>query len=110
MSGSRDLIIEYISAIDDAPGGKSLFAGDPPRRFNLSSIDASTLGEQAEAFCSAIASAFSRAATVMAGYQLEGFDVSVELTAEGGLRMIASATSSVTGGLTLSFRKTDAKT
>jgi hypothetical protein len=100
-----DVEIEIVvSGSSDGQGEKSLFdqaaRGLAPIRANTSEITQSLT-----AFCQAFAAGIEGAADALAKYELDKVEMNVELNAKGGVRLIASASAELKGGIKLIFKR-----
>lgn len=85
-------------------GGKGPWeAADLIRK--VTRLDTDTLRDSIREFCGQISLVFEKAEAVVTGYGLESIELSVEITAKGEVRLVASASSEVKGGLKLVFRR-----
>jgi hypothetical protein len=99
-------VTEMISVVvtDDGDGQKGLFSAVKDASARIVTIDAGQLALNIGAVCDQLAGVLSAART-SGGFELDCFEVTLELTAKGEVRLIGSASSEVRGGVKLQFRR-----
>ena len=96
--------VVYIDLVDTEQE-KGLF-GDAARRITrVAHLDAEALAVGVQSVCSQLAEAFDGVSAAVRDYELEGFDVQLEITAKGEVRLVGSASTEVKGGVTLRFHR-----
>jgi hypothetical protein len=85
------------------PGAKALSPRDVVTR--IGSLDAAAFSTNLNAFCRRVSDALASAARVGDSFKLDSFEVTVDITARGELRMIGSVSSELHGGVKLIFTR-----
>jgi hypothetical protein len=103
---AEPLQIEVIySEMLDADGQKGLFDG-VRRITRMGTLDPDVLTSRLSLMCKALSAVFDATGAGKTGYELHEFDVHVEITAGGEVRLIGGISTELSGGLTLHFRRT----
>lgn len=68
-------------------------------------LNTDQLGNNLAAFCKQIGQMFEGISTSVRDYELDSFELAIEVTATGGIRFIGSASTDVKGGLKLVFNR-----
>lgn len=90
---------------DDAAGEKGLFSGSKSIPARIGQIDSDELAQNLSAICTRLAKAFTKAQEATGSFDLDEFEVTLDLSAKGEVRVIASVSSEIHGGLKLVFRR-----
>lgn len=104
MAEAQELAIPIIYS-DDTAGQKGLFSGDKSLQAKIGQIDADELGRNLSAICSRLAEAFRKAQEATGPFGLDEFEVALDLSARGEVRVVASVSTEIHGGLKLVFRR-----
>lgn len=102
---SRSGIPVVFSEIVETEGEKGIFSGNIKRVTRLGHLDSETLASNLKTLCHEVGEAFSQVTAPVRDYELESFEVQLEVTASGEIRMVGSVSSEVKGGLTLTFSR-----
>ena len=86
-------------------GAKDIF-GSPGRLVRkVEAIDTIELAAKLDDFCKSIGKAFEGVSTAVKDYELQGFEIAVEVTGKGEIRFIGSISSELKGGIKLMFSR-----
>ena len=101
---SQGLTIVY-EEVESPTGTKGAWqaTGDLIRK--VARVDPDLLRERVREFCAQIAQVLPGAGDAIGNYELESVELNVEITAKGEVRLVASASTEVKGGLKLVFRR-----
>jgi hypothetical protein len=94
---------EQLVTRDDA--AKGLFANEVRIARHVASLDLSQFSSNLTAFCQQIGSAFGGITTVVDNFELNSFELTLDVTAKGEVRFIGSAGTEVKGGLKVLFQR-----
>lgn len=99
-TAAQAITIVYAEAEPDAKGLS-------PRDIvtKIGSLDSAVLSANLTAFCKRISGALTSAADVASGFRIDTFEVTVDVTARGEVRMISSISSEIHGGIKLIFTR-----
>jgi hypothetical protein len=86
---------------DDTPGSKGL-SGRAVLRAGQVSTEA--LASSLRDLCAQVGAVFGETRRTVEGLELEGMDVTVEVTGSGEVRLVGAVRAEVSGGITLRFR------
>jgi hypothetical protein len=86
-------------------GGKGLLDSVPTMARKVVRLDPSKLSAEMQSLCLSIDSMFHGVTRFVGGYELDSFELTVEITAKGEIRLLGSAGMEAKGGLKLSFRR-----
>ncbi|ADJ48159.1 hypothetical protein AMES_6334 [Amycolatopsis mediterranei S699] len=103
-SGDGIPILWTEPAVD---GEKGLFSTARQVAGRIGELDSEELAQNLSAVCSRLASAFRRAAEASEMFELDAFEVNLDLTAKGEVRLVGSFSSEIKGGVKLVFRRTE---
>ena len=90
---------------DDAAGEKGLFSDSKGMSARIGQIDSDELGQNLATICTRLAKAFRKAQEAAGSFDVDEFEVTLDLSAKGEVRVIASVSSEIRGGLKLVFRR-----
>jgi hypothetical protein len=85
---------------------------DASRRLadKVGTVSSDVLAKNLQSFCEEIGEAFDGVSTVVKNYQLDTFEITVQVSATGEVRLVGGASTQLTGGLKLIFsRQTHAR-
>jgi hypothetical protein len=88
-----------------AVGEKGLFGAAGHVVVRSAVVDSGELADNLSAVCGRLTDAFQRADDGTRAFELDTVEVTLDLTAKGQVRMIASVSSEIRGGLKLVFRR-----
>jgi hypothetical protein len=94
-----------IVYLDDLDGEKGLFSGARSLSTRIGSISGGDLAANLSTVCSRLAEVFRSAQRATGEFALEEFEVTLDLTASGEVRLIGSASAELHGGIKLVFRR-----
>ncbi|MDI1463603.1 hypothetical protein QEZ54_21705 [Catellatospora sp. KI3] len=96
-----------VITVDGTPadGEKGLFSAARRAAAHVGVLDAGVLAGNLSAVCDQLGQLVAAAETTRGGYELESFEVSLDVSATGEVRMIGSVSSEIRGGITLTFRR-----
>lgn len=94
------MTILYVEA---ESGAKGLSARDLVTKVGF--LDSDVLSDNLAAFCKRFSKVLASAADVAGGFRLESFEVTVDVTARGEIRLISSVSSEIHGGIKLIFTR-----
>lgn len=86
-------------------GEKSLFATERLVARQVASLDLSQFSVNLQAFCEEIGSAFDKISAVVDKFELDSFELTLDVTAKGEVRFIGSAGTEIKGGLKVVFQR-----
>jgi hypothetical protein len=101
---SRGVTVVYVD-YEGEEGEKAIFGSVRRMITRVGTLDATDLADNLEAFCRQMGTVFERVSTTIHQYELQSFEVALEVTAKGEVRFIGSAASEVKGGLKLLFAR-----
>ena len=97
-----------VITIDHEPvdGEKGIFSAASRAASRLGTLDAKVLAGNLSALCDQIGHLAAAAASpARSEFELESFEVSLDVSASGEVRMVGSVSSQIRGGITLTFRR-----
>lgn len=103
MSHDQDTISVIHSAPEDLEGSKSF--GSPKRLPAVGEVNTSTLGRNLRRLTSQINEIFDEVSAAPGEFELTSFDVAVEVTGSGEVRLIGAVSLELTGGISLTFTR-----
>jgi hypothetical protein len=97
-----------VVTVDFGPieGEKGIFSGARDVAARVANIDATSLGANLSAFCSAIWKAIDNVPVPHGTFRLDSFEVTADLTASGEVRLVGSVRAQASGGIKLVFTRT----
>jgi len=103
-------VLDTISVIYEeeevsAASKDGLFAATSRLVKKIGSLNVADVAINLEGFCKQIGNITKNLMVAVHGYHLESLELSVDITAKGEVRLIASASSEIKGGLKLVFKK-----
>ncbi|MEV6911887.1 hypothetical protein [Amycolatopsis sp. NPDC051071] len=101
-SGAGIPIIWTDPAVD---GEKGLFSTARQVAGRIGELDSEELARNLSAVCSRLANAFRQAAAASDAFELDAFEVNLDLSAKGEVRLVGSVSSEIKGGVKLVFRR-----
>ncbi|WP_240490761.1 hypothetical protein [Amycolatopsis vancoresmycina] len=104
MSGAGIPIVWVDPGVD---GEKGLFSTARQVAGRIGELDSEELARNLSAVCSRLANAFRRAGEASEAFGLDAFEVNLDLTAKGEVRLVGSFSSEIKGGVKLVFRRTE---
>lgn len=104
MDGSRIL---PVITIDDEPidGEKGLFSTARRAAGRVGALDADVLASNLSMLCDQLGQLVDQTASGSAAFELESFEVSLDVSARGEVRLVGSVSSEIRGGMRLTFRR-----
>ena len=99
--------IPILYVDDSTDGQKGLFGAAGHISVRTAVLDSDDLARNLSAVCGRLADAFRKVHDAAGAYELECVEVTLDLTAKGEVRMIASVSSEIKGGMKLVFRRKD---
>ncbi len=90
---------------DEAAGEKGIFSGSKGMPARIGQVDSDELGQNLSTICTRLAEAFRKTQEATGAFDLDEFEVTLDLSAKGEVRVIASVSSEIRGGLKLVFRR-----
>lgn len=99
--------IPVLYVEDPADGQKGLFGAAGHLGTRSAVLDSDELARNLSAICERLAGAFRQVHDAAGAYELECVEVTLDLTAKGEVRLIASVSSEIKGGMKLVFRRRD---
>ncbi|MFY1689132.1 Pepco domain-containing protein [Plantactinospora sp. WMMB782] len=106
MSGSLadGSFIAIVYTDDRFDGEKGLFSAAKSAATKIGTVNADQLATNLEAICGRLAGVFQAARRATGGFELDSFEVMLEFTAKGEVRLIGSASTEIKGGVKVVFR------
>jgi hypothetical protein len=101
--GTAGIPIVYVDG--PAAGEKGLFGAAGHIAVRSGVVNSDELAHNLSAICGRLADAFRQVHDTAGIFEMESVEVTLDLTAKGEVRMIASVSSEVRGGLKLVFRR-----
>lgn len=105
MTANLDAGIPVVYLDDSVDGEKGLFSAARQMPARLGVLDPDELSRNLSTVCARLAGAFRSAQEAADSFDLDAFEVTMELTAKGEVRLIGSVSSEIRGGLKLTFRR-----
>ena len=99
-TAAETITIVYAEAEPDAKG---LSSRDIVTK--IGSLDTAVLSANLAAFCKRISGVLTSVAGVAGGFRVDSFEVTLDITARGEIRMISSVSSEIHGGVKLIFTR-----
>lgn len=91
---------------DDRPDGeKGLFSAARTLSSRVGAISSGDLAANLSSVCARLAEVFQSAQRATGGFALDEFEVTLELSAGGEVRLVGSASAEFRGGIKLVFRR-----
>ncbi len=94
---------------DVTEGEKGIFTQPREALAHVSSLATATLADNVSELCRHIGTVFRSASTAVSELELQSFQVQIEISARGEVRLIGAASAELTGGITLIFSKKEMK-
>jgi hypothetical protein len=107
LTAHDDAIVVVYTDYETDEGEKAFLGSVRRMVTKVGSLDAADLGDNLAVFCRQMGAIFERVTTTIDRYELQSFEVALEVTAKGEIRFIGSAASEVKGGLKLVFARRD---
>jgi hypothetical protein len=101
---SDPLPVIYTEFVEIEPG-KGLFDGRGRLVTKIGRLDDTQLATNLQGFCDRMADVFDQVSGKVRDFDVTSFELSVEVTAGGEVRMIGGVSTEVTGGLRLTFTR-----
>jgi hypothetical protein len=105
--GHEPAITVVYTEYEAEEGGKSLFGTAQRVVTKVGQLDVGDLASNLSAFCRQIGQVFEAVSTPARDYELQRFELVLEVTAKGEVRFVGSAGSELKGGLKLVFTRRD---
>lgn len=102
-TGDPLIPIIYVDSAD--AGGKGLLSPVKTLSSRIGSVDAGQLADNLSAVCRKLTNVFHAAQHASDGYELDSFEVTVDVTARGEVWLVGSASGELHGGVKLVFRR-----
>jgi len=97
--------IPVIYVGDPVDGEKGLFSAARELPARLGMLNPDKFGQNLAAVCGRLAASFRTVGELTESFEVESFEVSLDLTAKGEVRLIGSASSEIRGGIKITFRR-----
>lgn len=94
-----------IVYVDSATGEKGLFSSSAQLAACAGVVNAEDLAENLAALCERLSAAFRRVHDAAGAFEMESVEVTLDLTAKGQVRLVASVSSEVKGGMKVVFKR-----
>jgi hypothetical protein len=101
--GVQIIYQETVAPRDDT--AKGLFANENQVVTRVANLDVNQFSANLEAFCKQIGSAFASIPTLVDSFELDSFELTLDVTAKGEVRFIGSVGTEIKGGLKIVFRR-----
>jgi len=98
------IVYEELETIE---GGKGLGAAVERLVRRTGTLDITQLASNLELLCRQLGAAFQGVTTAVKDYEVQEFEVTVDVTAKGEIRLVGGISSEIKGGLKLVFRRTE---
>ena len=108
MSNNFSISIIY-DEIEQQEGAKGIWNSANQIIRKIGIVDIKKLTENLNDFCQQIGKVFQGVTTSVEDYELQSFELSVDITAKGEVRFIGSLSSELKGGLKIVFTKQEPK-
>ncbi len=107
MQPSHEL---QLITVDDlsVDGEKGLFSAVKTASARVAALDPGVLAGNLSALCDQLSQVVDATIRTTGAYELESFEVSLDVSAAGEVRLVGSVSSEVKGGLKLVFRRRSA--
>ena len=102
--GSIQIIYEDTQ-LEGADGEKGLFSARVAQVRSVGELEVEHLAEKLRSFCATIGQAFQGATTTIQDFELQSFELNVDVTAKGEVRLIGALSTEFSGGLKLTFER-----
>jgi hypothetical protein len=97
------ITLDVVTTADVPEAEKGFFSSAPGVKHSVQSISVAALGERLEAAMRAVSEAITRAAASTETLQVERAEISLEITAKGEVRLIASGSLETKGAIKLTI-------
>jgi hypothetical protein len=104
MNESPLIPIVYVDPGDT--DAKGLFSPAKSAAGKIGAVDSSQLADNLSAVCAKLSHVFRAAQSATEGFELQSFEVAVEITAGAEVRLVGSVSAQVQGGVKLIFERT----
>ncbi|HEX6684256.1 MAG TPA: hypothetical protein VF062_15740 [Candidatus Limnocylindrales bacterium] len=97
-----------VITIDEEPvaGEKGLFSAAQRASGHVGALDPNVVAGNLTSLCEQLSDMVDAAAAAASGaFELDCFEVSLDISARGEVRLIGSVSSEIRGGMTLTFRR-----
>lgn len=91
--------------LDRTPGEKGIFTASMTQARIIGELEVEPLADTLKQFCSTIGHAFQGVTTAIDDFELRTFELNVDVTAKGEVRLIGSLGTEVKGGIKLTFQR-----
>ena len=105
MTANPDVGIPILYLDDPVDGEKGLFGPARQASGRLGVLDSDELARSLSMMCARLTGAFRSAQQAAGAFDLDAFEVTLDLTAKGEVRLIGSVSSEIHGGVKLTFRR-----
>jgi hypothetical protein len=105
MTANLDKGIPILYLDGPVDGQKGLFGPSRPVSGRLGVLASNELAHNLSMVCERLTSAFRSAQQAAGAFDLDAFEVTLDLTAKGEVRLIGSVSSEIHGGVKLTFRR-----
>ena len=104
MSSTIQIIYDDFEDVRQ-PGEKGFIASVTGRVTRLAVVGSDQLASSLKDFCSTVGQAFQGVSTTISEFELDSFELALDITAKGEIRLVSSASTEIKGGVKLSFRR-----
>lgn len=106
MAADTAPTVDYVYAITEVDAGqKGLFGPRAVGTLGVGRLDIDQLMSQLRNFAIAIQERLGEVAKESVPYSLDEIAVTVEISAEGGIRLVTAASAGIKGGIMLTFKR-----
>ncbi len=98
------IVYEELEVIE---GGKGLGAAVERLVRRTATLDVPRLASNLESICRQLGAAFQGVTTAVKDYEVQQFEVTVDVSAQGEIRLVGGVSTEFRGGLKLVFRRTE---
>jgi hypothetical protein len=110
MDSKEEFSVAIIyDELEQEEGAKDLFGGSGKLVRKTDNLDTTKLADKLDSFCKSIGKAFEGVSTSVKDYELQSFEIAVEVTGKGEIRFIGSISSEIKGGIKLVFSRQGSK-
>jgi hypothetical protein len=99
-------LIPIVYTDPGSAGEKGILSPVRSMSSKIGAVDPAQLADHLSGLCARLAEVFRVAQRATEGFELDSFEVAVEITAAGEVRLIGSVSTEIRGGAKLVFRRT----
>jgi len=105
LGGKSILVVYQDEELQTSDGSKGLLANVKEKVIRVAPLNIEQFTNNLRELCSQMGQVFDKIAPAIRKYDLESFELAVDVTAKGDIKFIGSVGTELKGGIKLTFRK-----